>query len=630
MDRNSLTGFILIAAIFVGFYFFTQPSKEQLEAQKQKQIEAQLQAVQEKQAALTQENILAGESGILDSAQVMADRENRFGAFANASVGEEASLQVESELFRINFSNKGGRISSVELKNYRTYDSLPLMLFAGEDENNYGFTLTTANNRILNTSDLYFEAQPVVKTDTSQLITMRLTAGKKSYVDFVYTIPNDNYMVQFDIVPVGMNGVLSPLFNELEMQWKGKIRQQEKGKEFEARYAQLYYKFLGDDVENLSESKSEKKSIPNKLKWIAFKDQFFSSVLISDAYLSSPELESVVKDPASPYLKEYFVKAGVPFDIQDGSRTGFHFYFGPNHFKTLNQYNKGIDKADELQLEKLVPLGWTLFRWINRVLVIPMFNFFGGFIGNFGIVILLMTLVIKLILFPLTYKSYMSSAKMRVLKPEIEKINEKIPANKPQERQRATMDLYSKAGVNPMGGCLPMLLQMPILIAMFAFFPSAIELRQQSFLWAEDLSTYDAIISWSNFNIPLFGSHLSLFCLLMTIVNIIYTKINMATQDMGNQQIPGMKYIMYLMPLMFLFMFNNYASGLSYYYLVSTLITIIQTYAIRATVDEEKLLKQLHENKNKPKKKSGFMARLEEAQKKQVEAQRQASKKKSR
>ncbi len=244
-------------------------------------------------------------------------------------------------------------------------------------------------------------------------------------------------------------------------------------------------------------------------------------------------------------------------------------------------------------------------RGINRILVIPMFNFFGGFIANFGIVILLMTLVIKLLLFPLTYKSYMSSAKMRVLKPEIEKATEKIPANKMQERQKITMELYRKVGVNPMGGCLPMLLQMPILIAIFSFFPSAIELRQQSFLWADDLSTYDAIISWNNFSIPFIGSHLSLFCLLMTIVNVIYTKINMATQDMGNQQMPGMKYIMYFMPVMFLFIFNSYPSGLSYYYLVATLITIIQTYAIRATVDEEKLLKQLHENKNKPKKTSG-------------------------
>jgi YidC/Oxa1 family membrane protein insertase len=291
----------------------------------------------------------------------------------------------------------------------------------------------------------------------------------------------------------------------------------------------------------------------------------------------------------------------------------------------LSQYDKGVEGDQKLGLQEIIPLGWSLFRWVSRFLIIPMFNFFGTFIANYGIIILLMTIVIKLILLPFTYKSYMSTAKMRVLKPQIDEINAKIPADKAMERQQATMALYKRVGVSPMSGCLPMLLQMPILFAMFSFFPAAIELRQESFLWAQDLSSYDAIFSWDAY-IPLitpyFGNHISLFCLLMTITNVVYTKLNMANQ-MGGQQMAAMKWMMYLMPFMFMFMFNDYASGLSYYYFISLLITIGQTYLFRLFVDEEKLLKKLEAKKQKPAKKSGFMARLEEAQRQQQKAMQQ-------
>ncbi|HQJ89826.1 MAG TPA: membrane protein insertase YidC, partial [Paludibacteraceae bacterium] len=281
---------------------------------------------------------------------------------------------------------------------------------------------------------------------------------------------------------------------------------------------------------------------------------------------------------------------------------------------------------DKLQLKRLVPLGWFVFRWVNQILTIPLFNFFGSFISSFGIIILLLTLVVKSILFPLTYKSYLSSAKMRVLKPEVEKINESIPADKPTERQQATMEMYRKAGVNPMGGCIPMFLQMPMLIALFYFFPTAIELRQQSFLWADDLSSYDSIFPLP-FSIPFYGDHVSLFCLLMTVTNIIYTKVNMSMTDTGSQQMPMMKYMMYLMPVFFLFIFNDYASGLSYYYFISLLITIIQTFAIRRFVDEDKLLQKIHENRKKPQKKSSWMQRLEDLQKQAQEQQNMQKKK---
>ena len=317
----------------------------------------------------------------------------------------------------------------------------------------------------------------------------------------------------------------------------------------------------------------------------------------------------------------------VGFDPAGNQPTGFRFFFGPNRYKILSGYDKGVPGDEKLYLRDLIPLGWTIFGWVNRFMIIPMFNLFSTFIGSFGLIILLMTVVIKIVLFPMTYKSYVSSAKMRVLKPEIDEINARIPADKAMERQKATMELYNKVGVSPMSGCLPMLLQMPILFAMFSFFPSAIELRQQSFLWAQDLSAYDSILSWNAY-IPLvtpyFGNHISLFCLLMTISSIISTKLTMSQTPTASDQ-PGagmMKWMMYLMPLMFMFMFNNYASGLSYYYFLSTLITIGQTYIIRATVDDKKLLAQLHAkgSKAKPKNKSGFMERLEKMQREQQKA----------
>lgn len=328
----------------------------------------------------------------------------------------------------------------------------------------------------------------------------------------------------------------------------------------------------------------------------------------------------------------------VDYNPNGNEDLAFKFYFGPNKYKTLAAYDKGVPSEQKLKLRDLIPLGWGIFGWVNRFAIIPMFNLFSSFIGNFGIIILLMTIVIKVVLFPLTYKSYVSSAKMRVLKPEIDEINARIPADKPAERQKATMELYQKVGVSPFSGCLPTLLQMPILFAMFMFFPSSIELRGESFLWAKDLSSYDAIVSWDTY-IPLitpyFGNHISLFTLLMTITTLLSTKLNMANTATPDQPGAGMmKWMMYLMPIMFMFMFNSYASGLSYYYFISTLISVGQTYIIRATVDEKKLLAQLHAKrvanakKQPTKKKSGFMDRLEKMQKEQEKMMRERSKRK--
>ncbi|MDR1699428.1 MAG: membrane protein insertase YidC [Prevotellaceae bacterium] len=630
MDKNNIIGFGLIAAILVGFFYITKPSEEQIAAQQRYQdsikYEQQLQQVEKVAQSAATVNTQIQDSIATDSTVISQQSLMEYGVFAANAAGEENSFEIENEVLKLKFSNKGGRISSVELKKYRTHDSLPLILFDG-NEAQFGLKLAIStgagSNTVVNTSELFFT--PVTVSDS--MVVMRLAVNEQSYIDFIYQIPADNYMLHFQVKPVNMQAYLPVNVNYAELHWQSKIRQQERGRKFENQYSEIFFKYLADDVDNFGSTRDGSKNLNNRLKWVAFKSQFFSSILIADNSFTSADVsQEIFKDTKNPYLKDFKADLVSDFDVLGEQPLNFRFYYGPNHYKTLNSYDKGAKDDEVLDIQRLVPLGWKLFRWVNLILVIPMFNFFGGFITNYGIIILLMTLVIKLILYPLTYKSYMSSAKMRVLKPEIEEIHAKIPANKMQERQRATMELYNKVGINPMGGCLPMLLQMPILFAMFSFFPSSIELRQQAFLWADDLSSYDAIISW-NAQIPLiseyFGNHLSLFCLLMTITNIAYTKINMATMDTGaNAQMPGMKMMMYIMPVMFLFIFNNYASGLSYYYFVSTLITIAQTYIIRAFVDDKKILAQLNANRNKPRKKSGFMARLEEAQKAQMEAQK--------
>lgn len=628
MDKNTIFGFVLIGLILIGFSVLNKPSEEELA--RQQRYNDSIALVQEaelaKQESIKKQNAVTNAlSAVNDTTQTdTTSLADAFGAFDVAARGEEKIVTLENELLKLNISNKGGRIVSAQLKKYQTHDSLPLILF-NEKESNFGFTIVTNNNRVLNTSNLYFEPAGAVSKDKdgNQTLTMRLKTSGNAYMDYIYVLPANNYMLGLSLKSNAMNTVMPAGVNSLEMQWSANIRQQEKGFTFEDRYSQIHYKFVADDVETLSASKDEEKKLATKLKWISFSGQFFSSIIIADDAFTSTVLNSKKETEGSGFLKSYTADMAVAFDPSGNKTTDFKLFFGPNQYKVLSAYDKELEGENKLELRRIIPLGWGIFGWVNRFMIIPMFNFFSNYIGNFGIIILLMTLVIKLILFPLTYKSYMSSAKMRVLKPEIDEINARIPSDKMAERQKATMELYNKVGVSPMSGCLPTLLQMPILFAMFSFFPAAIELRQQSFLWATDLSSYDAIISWSA-NIPLittyFGNHISLFTLLMTIVTIVYTKLNMAntptTDQMGGAM---MKWMMYLMPIMFMFMFNSYASGLSYYYFISTLISIGQTYAIRATVDEKKLLAQLHakRNSNKTAKKSGFMERLEKMQREQ-------------
>ncbi len=640
MDKNTIIGFVLIAAILVGFSIMNKPNEEELARQQRYNDSIALvekNKAQAQQVVQAAKEVIQTDSVNLNDTSSVSKIQDAFGDFSVDAVGEEKFFVLENELVKLTFSNKGGRVYSAELKNYKTHDSLPLVLFDGA-ESNMGFTLVTKNNRIVNTKDLYFDQVSAIKKDKNgnQTLLLRLKTTGKAYIDFAYTLPANDYMLGFGLKASEMNTVMPLGTTFLEMQWASKIRQQEKGRSFEDRYSNIHYKFVADDIETLSESKDDEKQVSNKVKWIAFKDQFFSTILISDNGITSAKLKSTKEAEDSKYLKSYSSDMTIDFDPTGKEPSTFKMYFGPNQYKILSSYDKELKGDDKLNIKSLVPLGWGIFGWVNQFAIIPMFNLFSKFMSNFGLIILLMTLVIKLVLFPLTYKSYISSAKMKVLKPEIDEINARIPAEKAAERQKATMELYNKVGVSPMSGCLPTLLQMPILFAMFSFFPAAIELRQQSFLWAQDLSSFDAIVSWQTYVpliTPYFGNHISLFTLLMTIVSIVYTKLNMANTATPDQPGAGMmKWMMYLMPVMFMFMFNNYASGLSYYYFISTLISIGQTYAIRATVDDKKLLAELHAKRNSkaqsPKKKSGFMERLEKMQREQEKAMKERAKKK--
>ncbi|MEA4935499.1 MAG: membrane protein insertase YidC [Paludibacter sp.] len=641
MDKNTILGFVLIAAILVGFSIMNRPSEEELARQKAYNDSISLVAEAQQKAEMQQKALKASTDTIAvnpnDSSEIQKIL-NAHGDFKSSVLGEEKLYVLENELIKVTLSNKGGKVISAELKKYLSQDSLPVVLF-NKEEADFSFTMATRNNHIINTSALYFQPVSGITKDKegNQKITFRLKSDAEAYFDFTYTLPANDYMLDFAVRSKDMSTIMPLGSNYMIVNWNTRIRQQEKGRQFEERYASLNYKYVSDDMEKLSESKDDAKKIANKVKWIAFKDQYFSSVLIAGKDFSNANLESKMETKESGYIKSYQAEMTVDYNPNGKEALNFKFYFGPNKYKTLSSYDKGVPSEDKLKLRDLVPLGWGIFGWVNRFAIIPMFNLFSSFIDNFGIIILLMTIVIKVVLFPLTYKSYVSSAKMRVLKPEIDEINARIPADKPAERQKATMELYNKVGVSPFSGCLPTLLQMPILFAMFSFFPSSIELRGESFLWAKDLSSYDAIVSWDTY-IPLitpyFGNHISLFTLLMTITTLLSTKLNMANTATPDQPGAGMmKWMMYLMPIMFMFMFNSYASGLSYYYFISTLISVGQTYAIRATVDEKKLLAQLHAKraanakKQPAKKKTSFMERLEKMQKEQEKLMRERNKK---
>ncbi|PKQ67943.1 membrane protein insertase YidC [Labilibaculum manganireducens] len=607
MDRNSIFGLLIIGAILIGYTYLTKPSEEEIKAINTRDSIARVDRLHNEEVeAARLEGLKAQYAEVKEDTVAMKES---YGAFAGAVNQQEEFITLENKLVKLTLNTKGGRISNVQLKKFQTHDSLPLLLWA-EKNSKFGLTFYS-ENKPMNTQDLFFVeangADAVDATSSEKGVSMRLMVGDDKYIEYKYTLAPDSYMVDFTVNLVGMQDVISRNSNFVTFNWQEDIPGQEKGRKFENQYTALYYKFFEDAVESLSAAGEKEEDLATKVKWIGFKQQFFSSVLIADEAFKGVKLKSSTMDETSRVLKNFSAEISLPYQGNKIETYPMQFYFGPNKFKTLRKYGKDI------QLESMVNLGWGIFGWINRYFVIEIFNFLERFISNYGIIILILTIIIKLLLAPLTYKSYMSTAKMKVLKPQIDAINEKIPKDKAMERQQATMALYKKAGVNPMGGCLPMLVQFPFLIALFRFFPASFELRQQSFLWAKDLSSYDSIMTLP-WNIPWYGDHVSLFCLLMAGTNLVYTSMN--GQMQSSQQMPGMKYMMYLMPVMFLGWFNNYASGLSYYYFIATLFTVLQTIAIRKfMVDDDKVLAMLEANKKKPVKKSKFQQRLEEAAK---------------
>ena len=606
MDKKTLIGLIVIGAILFGFTWYNASIQ-----QKYAQEQQALTATQETESTDT----IVPEVRQPDTLQAADQLERHIGSsLFQATTGTEKKIEVENDLMKVIFSNKGGKVASVVLKDYLTYQGTPLVLFpdsASVFDMSF-FIKQQFNNVQINTGNYYFVADssftPTFAADeTSKNLTFRLDVDSAAHVDFVYTIYKENYMIDFDVQFVGMENLLAQNQTDLEFTWQNVGMQNEKGFENENNYTTIAYKYPSDEsVEQLRTSTEDKsETINSKVKWVAFKQQFFSSIFVAKDDFQNGTLGYSTFQPGEGKIKTFRAKVSVPFTPQL-SEYNFNFYFGPNKFSVLKKY-------DDLHFERLIPLGGWIVGWINRWLVIPTFDTLGAHIANYGIIILILTLIVKILISPLTYKSYLSSAKMRLLKPEVDKLNEKYP--KPEDalkKQQAMMALYKSAGVNPMGGCIPLLIQLPILYAMFRFFPASIELRGEHFLWADDLSSYDSILTLP-FNIPFYGNHVSLFALLMAASMFIYSRINYNQTAGSAPQMAGMKFMMlYLMPIMMLFFFNNFASGLNYYYLLSNIITIGQTYGFRYIVNEDKLHQRMKENAKKPQKKSKWQQRYEE------------------
>ena len=614
MDRNSIIGLFLIGLLVLGYSIYTQPSAEQLAAEKHRKDsleqldrkqEAAGKALEQQQASVQVPQ--AADSTGLESDSVKAlQLQEQWGAFAAAADGKEQLVTLENDKIRLTLSSLGGKVKRVELKDYKTWDGRAVELMSS-DSSRFDITFP-AQNRIINTGQLNFQ---IVEGGTTGKASLRLNAGDGKYLQYNYSLEPGSYLVGLDLKVVGLHDLLPANTTYLNLDWKDQLNRQEQSVENERTASTLYYRFTGEEVDYISETKDEKQSLKTKVQWIAFKQHFFSSVLIADGIsFDAPVVETFTDKNQERYVKNMTASMSLPLENKPEQDIRLRFYFGPNHYQSLKQ-------IDDLHLEKLIPLGWGIFGWVNRYLVIPTFNYLNGFNLNFGIIILILTILVRIILLPLTYGSFKSQAKIRVLQPEMLELNEKY-GDDPMKKQQETMNLYRRAGVNPLGGCIPGLLQLPILIAMFRFFPSSIELRQESFLWAHDLSTYDSILDLG-FKIPFYGDHVSLFTLLMTISTIIYTKMNMQMTAATN---PSMKWMMYLMPIFFLGFFNNYSAGLSYYYFLSNIFGFAQQYLFKAFIDEDAIHAKIQENKKKPAKKSGFQARLEamakEAQKQQA------------
>ena len=630
-----------MALVLILFSWYSRPSEEQLKAARERDSIAALQQAEAEKAkaakAAVPEASASGKPTPIDSTSAL---------FA-ASQGTEQRLTLENDLVRVTINTHGGIIEDVELKNYQDQQKQNIHLINPEDSRMI-LSLAAKQENIV-TSDLYFQAvAPSATTPapsatvpeasaSGQSLTLHLPLASGS-LDIDYTLRPDAYMVDMVIRANGIANLFAPSMRTLDISWTDRARQLEKGFDFENRYACIRYHRTDGKTKNLSETSDQEKDIEEALDWVAFKNQFFSAVLISQQELTNAHFKSQVYKKGQGYLKNYEATMQTAFDPTGAQPTQLQFYVGPNDFHALKAHNKlSIDTDKDLELEDLVYLGWPIVRWINRWFIIYLFDWLKNLGLHMGLVLLLLTIIVKALVYPATKKSYLASARMRVLKPKMDALNAKYPKQEDaMKKQQEMMQLYSQYGVSPMGGCLPMLIQMPIWIALFNFVPNAIELRGQSFLWADDLSAYDDVIRWGK-DVWLIGDHLSIFCVLFCVMQIANTWISMKQQQNAvmspeqEQSMKMMKWMMYLMPIMFFFMFNTYSSGLNYYYFLSGLTSILIMWFLRRTTDDDKLLAQMEayktKNANNPKKASGMAARLEALQRMAEEQQRLQQKK---
>ena len=619
MNRDTIIGFVLIALVLIGFSWWNQPSAEQIEAaRKQDSIAAVAKEKAEKEQAAKAAAATANTAvnTTVDSAAV-----DTTSLFHTALNGTSQKVVLKNSKLELTLDTKGGVVRKAVIKDFKSIDGAQdVTLFDAEDQN-LNFMLAGKQDNII-TGDLFFT--PSEQTDST--VTMTAQAANGGEVALKYRLGKD-YLLSFSLETKGLAGIFPPSYKEMEISWTDHCRQQEKGYSFENRYTSIYYKETqSGSTDKLSESSSEQETTEEATDWVAFRNQFFSVALIAkDNFAKGAELNSTMDDKGTGYLKMFDARLKTAFDPTGAKPSEFEMYIGPNDFRLIQDVEEQSAFGKDLDLEQLVDLGWWLLRWINRWFTLYVFDWLTGFGFNMGIVLILITILLKVITFPMVKKSYMSSAKMRVLKPKFEEATKHL--DKPEDqmkKQQEMMSLYSKYGVSPLSGCLPMLIQMPIWLAMFFFVPNAIQLRGQSFLWMSDLSTYDPIIEWSK-NIWGIGDHLSLTCILFCAAQLIYTWISMRQQKdqmIGQQaeQMKVMQWMMYIMPLMFFFIFNDYSSGLNFYYFISLFMSAAIMWTLRKTTNDEKLLAILEANyqanKNNPKKQSNFAARLEEMQKK--------------
>lgn len=615
MDKKSLIGLGLIAVILITWLSLTGPSKEQIARNKQIKDSVELAT---KAAQVAEEVKMAAKKLAIDTLKTSVELSDSakqvianslYKDFSVSATGKVEVVTLENENLKIYISTKGGNVQKVELKNYNRYgQKSPLILFDKDSTSQYLQFEAYATNMRFTTDSFYFKpssVSEVVSGNGTKSIILKLETSKpESYIEYIYALKGNDYMLDFDVNFVGMQNIISSKSNKVTIHWSQALPSQEKHIAKEREAATAYYNQVKEGVDYINARKSEEKLLnEDNIKWVSFKQHFFNSTLIADSeFLKEGSFVKTSENPKSEYVKTITSELSIPYKHSSSEKFGMAYYFGPTQYKGL--------KAYDINLEEIIPLGWSVFSYINKWMIIPLFSLFSGL--NSGIIILILTLILKTLLFPIAYKTYMSSSKMRVLKPEIDEINAKFEKNDdPMKKQQETMALYRRAGANPLSGCLPMLLQFPILIALFGFFPAAIELRQKGFLWADDLSTYDSVYNFG-FEVWGFGDHVSLFAILMFGSTIIYTWMNQAMLQPQQTQMPGMKYMMYLMPVIFLAVMNSYAAGLSWYYFLANIITFLQTWLMKKFIDDGKIREELLANMKKPEKKSGFQAKLEE------------------